>query len=300
MLKNLLKKIYHYPPSMWVSAIKRRIIKKTKLEKIQQLSSNISNIRLLKPDVMTCRTMSTSLLTQCKNIHNGERVFLLGNGPSVRYDDLNRLHKYITFAANRFFMAYENMSMRPTYTVCIDLLVLKQHGQEIANHCGTHLFISDTAENSIQLFMANQNIILLNQTPVRASDFPQDYYFSSDARNLIGFGFGVIYAMMQLAVWMGAKELCLYGIDHTFTLPKDFKKPGIPVIDNGESNHFIKNYRDKGEKWAPPNPKNIEAAFLAAKDYCERNEIKVWNCTRGGKLKIFERRPIDEVLSENR
>ena len=102
--------------------------------------------------------------------------------------------------------------------------------------------------------------------------------------------------MLQLAVWMGIDELYLYGIDHTFKLPSDYKKPGIPVTYEGEQNHFIPNYRDNGEKWAPPNPKKTEEALMCARSYCDKNGIKIYNSTRGGKLEIFERKQFDKII----
>lgn len=234
-------------------------------------------------------------LVDLKDRHLGKRAFLLGNGPSVRLEDLERMNGEVIFAANVFYLAYEKLAMRPTYTVCMDLLFLKR-GAKIAEKCGTPLFIAERAENSQELRKNHDNVISFRETRVWPSDNPDDYYFSPNPTKVVGFGFGVIYSMMQLAVWMGIKEMFLYGIDHTFQLPKDYVKPGVPVTHSGEPNHFIPNYREEGEKWAPPSPPKIEAAFRAARIYCESRDIKIWNSTRGGKLEVFDRCPIDEVL----
>ena len=240
-------------------------------------------------------------LAEFRNIHHAQRAFILGTGPSVRHEDLERMDRKVSFAVNRFYLAYPNMKFRPTYTVCMDLLALKNHGARIAENCGTPLFIAERSEYSKTLRATYDNVITFKETPVKPlwdSNNPEYYYFSTNPVQVVGFGFGVIYTAMQLAVWMGVKEIILYGIDHSFKLPRDYLKPGVPVTHGGEQNYFIPNYREIGENWAPPNLPKTEAGFRAARMYCERNSIKIWNSTRDGKLEIFERRPIDEVLSE--
>ena len=110
-------------------------------------------------------------------------------------------------------------------------------------------------------------------------------------------GDSVVLAAMQLAVWMGAGRIVLYGVDHTFRMPRDFQSHDQPVTDGGEENHFLTNYRSPGEKWWPPRLENIDRAFQAASDYFRRHGIEVANCTRGGKLEAFPRRDFDAELT---
>jgi hypothetical protein len=70
------------------------------------------------------------------------------------------------------------------------------------------------------------------------------------------------------------------------------------VTYGGEQNHFIRDYREPGEKWAPPNPRKTEAALIRARRFCESKGITIWNCTRGGKLEVLQRRSLDDFLSE--
>jgi hypothetical protein len=233
-----------------------------------------------------------------RNQHAGARAFLLGNGPSVRHEDLERMNGSLTFAANRFYKAYPELQMRPTYTCCSDLLVLQRSGDTIAEQCETPLFISERGRSARRLRRRYPNVITFQENTAVVTEDPNEYVISANPLLGVGFGFGVIYTMIQLAVWMGAKELCLYGIDHTFVLPKDFVRPGIQVTYGGEQNHFIRDYREPGEKWAPPNPRKTEAALIRARRFCESKGITIWNCTRGGKLEVLQRRSLDDFLSE--
>lgn len=241
-------------------------------------------------------TRNDRRLAGYRNRHAGERAFLLGNGPSVRQADLERMNGSLTFAANRFYKAYPDLGMRPTYTCCSDLLVLERSGEAIARECGTPLFVSERSALTPTLRRNYPNVITFQESDAKIMEDPNEFLISSNPLLGIGFGFGIIYVMVQLAMWMGVKEICLYGIDHTFVLPTDFQRPGTPVTYEGEQNHFIRDYREPGEKWAPPAPRRIEAGFIRAKRFCEAHGVSLWNCTRGGKLEVLGRKPLDHFL----
>jgi hypothetical protein len=41
-------------------------------------------------------------------------------------------------------------------------------------------------------------------------------------------------------------------------------------------------------------------AYARAKEVCDREGIKIYNATRGGKLEIFERADLDKVLDNTK
>ena len=59
-------------------------------------------------------------LKKYKDIHKGKRIFVIGNGPSLKYDDLEKLkkNKEICIAANKIYLAFDNTKWRPNY-LCI-------------------------------------------------------------------------------------------------------------------------------------------------------------------------------------
>lgn len=58
-------------------------------------------------------------LRQYKDKHKNDICFILGNGPSLQVDDLERLQRagIVTFATNRIYNIFPNTSWRPTYYV---------------------------------------------------------------------------------------------------------------------------------------------------------------------------------------
>ena len=55
------------------------------------------------------------MLKKYKNIHKGQRCFIIGTGPSLSVEDLEKLKGEITFGSNRIFEIYSQTDWRPTY-----------------------------------------------------------------------------------------------------------------------------------------------------------------------------------------
>ncbi len=222
----------------------------------------------------------------------GKRCFVLGNGPSVRVSDLERLHGEFVFAANRFHLAYDKISFRPSFTACSDMLMAEQNGQDILERCGTPLFLEARAARWLTSAM-NERIIRFDVLPrPPGTNGKPGVAFADDATVGLGNAGSIIYDLLQIAVWMGFTEIYLYGMDHTFRLPEQGR--GV-VKDGGEQNHFLPNYRRSGEVWYAPATELIDIGFEKAREECEKRGIIIRNATRGGALEIFERVDFDDV-----
>lgn len=62
-----------------------------------------------------------------KNQHSGRRAWIIGNGPSVRYSDLDRIAEQgdIVFCFNRFHLAYPETTLREDFVVSADTLMIE-------------------------------------------------------------------------------------------------------------------------------------------------------------------------------
>src|SRR5262245_12870616 len=65
---------------------------------------------------------------------SGRRGFVIGNGPSLKTTDLDRLRNEITIASNRIYLAYSETNWRPTLLTCGDRLVWEKFAGEICAH----------------------------------------------------------------------------------------------------------------------------------------------------------------------
>lgn len=225
-------------------------------------------------------------LNSFRGIHVDSECVIVGNGPSVDIDDLKLIQDSgkITFTFNRFYLAYEQLDLdffRPDFIMSIDPQMIKDFGQEII----------DNRNNATVLFGMNNDsrlkgdffsFYIKNRVP---------FEFKRTPFQRISTGDSSVVAAIQLAFFMGMKKIYLYGIDH------DFKHENMNdngMVEGG-SNHFIKDYRSD-KKWFPPMSENIERAFGKCDDFLRSHNGYIVNCSRKTKLKIIERRILDDCL----
>ena len=65
-------------------------------------------------------------LSELKGCHKGQRCFIIGNGPSLKAEDLDKLQNEICFASNMIYKIYDQTSWRPTYYCNSDTRILKK------------------------------------------------------------------------------------------------------------------------------------------------------------------------------
>lgn len=217
-------------------------------------------------------------------------MIILGNGPSVRLQDLNEIAYFPCIAANRFHLSYRDHNLRPLATFCIDPQVVDDHISDIQSFCMSPLYVP--RQFAWRVFKkTGLKAAAIRYFPFDRGDKP--LRFSSNFSHFSGNGASVVYTAIQFAASQQLKDIYLYGIDHNFHI-NNIDDDGM-VIDQGEDNHFIKGYRKPAGKWFPPDIDRIEDAFRLARHECEKQGINIWNATRGGALKIFNRIDFDHA-----
>lgn len=236
-------------------------------------------------------------LTNFKNKHKNKRAFIIGNGPSLKIEDLELLKDEITFAANKIYLAFQDTDWRPTYYFVEDTLVAKNNALDIAK-LDLIKFISKNNKEYFKDIEINGEIYWINQKGLIVRDSVIEYKFSEDFA--IGFfgGWTVIYMMLQAAYYMGIDEIFLIGIDFSFNLEDKslLQKAGVPIMHSGEINHFHANYRSPGELWFSPALDKQLRTFNFSKKFFEKKGINIYNVSRKTKLKVFERCSLKDIL----
>lgn len=235
-------------------------------------------------------------LKTLKDTHKGEKCFVIGNGPSLRAEDLTVLEKngIATFAANRIYKLFENTDWRPTYYACEDEFVLEDIQDKINELDFKYKFIpinfnwfKDIKINNAYYFYQK-----FDSTLQQGGSRPD--FFSEDVTRCIPCRGSVITTCVQLAVYMGFTEIYLIGVDHSFSRMTD--KNGNLIVDEKIKDHF------GNQKNADENTKgifNIDTAtqsFMDMKEFCDKLNVKVYNATRGGKLEVFPRVDFDDLF----
>ena len=77
------------------------------------------------------RTSNKNKLSALKNCYMGRRAFIIGNGPSLRNTDIQKLKGEITIGSNSIFLLFEDTGFRPTFYTVEDRLVAEDRAPTI-------------------------------------------------------------------------------------------------------------------------------------------------------------------------
>ncbi|MCD7796371.1 MAG: DUF115 domain-containing protein [Clostridiales bacterium] len=226
-------------------------------------------------------------LFRLKNTHINQRCFIIATGPSLTIEDLELLKDETTFGMNSITKIFEKTSWRPTYYGIQDRQVYEKMEASILENYknSSNVFVADELENYFSIpsnfieFPYNGNYHLYNG---KYEDYSAK--FSDNAYGIVYDGYSITYSLIQIAVYMGFKEIYLLGCDCNY--PK------------GEKNHFVESgFVDKN---ASSNPIRMRVGYQKVKEYADANAIKIVNCTRGGMLEVFPRAKLEHVIGKEK
>ena len=222
-------------------------------------------------------------ISALKNSQKGKVCFLVGNGPSVRIDDLNAISDAFSFGCNRIYLAYNSMDFRPSYLMSSDRQVINDFGQEMIDASnGNVIFVSEEIPNLTGDFLWLKHV---SRTPL---------IIPLDITRYVMPGGGTLISALQVGIYLGIRHFYIYGMDHSFTYVESGNKSDIYRSVKGDENHFIKSYRSD-QFWCPPSMEQIEGALLSIQSYLEPLGGWIKNATHGGALNILERVNFDQI-----
>ena len=232
---------------------------------------------------------NTDALMKLRNYYSGKRCFIVCNGPSLNAADLNRIHDNgdLSFASNKIDKIFPQTRWRPTFYSVMD-----------ETYQYTLLQTMNIIPARLKFFRkdsycitrkVNGKVIWLNADGNRGLlEAPK---FSEDCTNIIYTIATVTYAMLELAVHMGIKEIYIIGCDNSYGL--EMHKDGT-IINNGTASYFAgsdeKSSKVIGATW------EMNIAYDYARKYADLHGIKILNATRGGHLEAFERIDFDKLF----
>lgn len=221
-------------------------------------------------------------VAQWRDRHHGERCVIMGNGPSLNDTDLDLLKGQVVFGLNRIFLMYDRIGFVPTYHVAVNRLVVEQSVPELR---ASPVPLFTTYNNHAEL-VGRAEIYFLNRLWSRR--------FHRNAAHGIWEGVTVTFVAMQLAYFMGFREVVLVGVDHNFVTQGP---PHKTVTSSGaDPNHFDPNYFGKGFRWQLPDLEMSEVAFRLAREAFEKDGRRIVDSTVGGKLEVFDKMPLERAL----
>lgn len=182
-----------------------------------------------------------------KKLHTDKRVFILCSGPSLSEHDLKPLERRLTIGLNRSFMAFQPA----TYHCVMDHRLYELYKDELEKT--RYLFTFEDRPFGIPVKLLGAE------------------GFSWDLKEGIYSGYTVSYFALQLAVYLGFKEIYFLGLDLK-NMPKQ--------------THFFgfDHHSDTHDQVAFPK---MRKSFENIAPTLKQRGIEVYNCSPTSSLECF-------------
>lgn len=232
-------------------------------------------------------------LKKLKGKYDGQRCFIVGNGPSLTLTDLEALKGEHCFAFNRIYETFDKTSWRPEIYMVLDNDVMKTVAKNF-DRIEAKYKLLNVMGKTIGVKGDDKTIFFCSFGPYRVKEFNYNKKkISKDVSKYISLNYSVTGAAIETAIYLGFKEIYFVGMDHNYSRYID--KDGIGHCDDSVTDYSLMTkhdfvyfiYKDA-----------LESCFKCYRAYCEKHGIKIANATRGGKLEVFERIDIDSLIKE--
>lgn len=237
--------------------------------------------------------------------HDGERCFVVGNGPSLNQIDMTLLKDEVTFGSNRVFLGFEKWGYEFTYWGIEDRLQVEEYLGEYQDG------LSDSITKFVPFDYAEyarfENVTYFPLMYGNGRVFPDGVSFPafSHRPGMLYHGFTITYSLIELAALMGFREIYLIGVDHNYGLGA--KKLSMTrsggdnntwsAADAGVATHFDTRYTTQDKKFVKPRPVNAEVAYACSRQWCDIQGVKIRNATPGSHLDVYDKVQFESLFA---
>jgi hypothetical protein len=218
-------------------------------------------------------------LERFRGKHEGERCFIVANGPSLLLTDLRLLEGEITFGLNRIYLMFQRSTFRPSYYAAVNALVLEQFSEDIRG-LDMPKFLNWN-RRALYLPADPATMFLKSKVVIRDS-------FQGDLTRPLVVGGTVTFVALQIAYYMGFKTVILVGLDHKYGesgLPSRVEQRTASL----DASHFDPQYFPKGSRWQLPDLFRSEIDFALARAAYEADGREILDATAGGRCPVFRK-----------
>ena len=213
-----------------------------------------------------------------------KRCFIVENGPGLALKDLEVLaeRKEFCIGLNMIHKVYEKTKWRPNYICINNILTISRTLAPAFENNSSPVFLTDAVQLYFSPFQYDK-AILYHETDNRDQDYRFVRFGTELSDGTIPGGWTAAYVAIDLAVYMGFREIYLLGMG-SFNGAKSCGEEGLenPIIP------------DKSEEliaWV------IEKAYRRAKvASVEYGGFKIYDATRDGCLEEFERVNFEQLF----
>lgn len=248
-----------------------------------------------------------------KNIHKGKRCFILATGPSINKLNLSVLKDEICFGVGQFYLHKDIDVVNPEYHIQAPqhppfdtetaITIFKSYKKYYKNTTVIFLGDSNFKHSYKRVLLKHTNLKRKNNIFINFRNvIPLDEYnyLSNNVWDITKKPFPVctvIFMALQVALYMGFKEIYLLGCDHDYL--KDVNRVSNHHFYNEEKGisdvEHLTNYYDT-EKWFFDYYKRWKC-YRLVKEFARGKGVKIYNSTHGSMLDVFEFKYLEEIFN---
>ncbi len=219
-------------------------------------------------------------LKQYKNKYKNKRCFIACTGPSLTIEDLESLSGEYVFGMNSIIFIGDKTKWRPDFYGIQDEAVYLKLKEAVQKTDFNNLFFShDLRKHDLP---KGGNLFFLEGYYHWYEFLYRTKYFTRFSTNCyvnIYDGYSITFSLIQLAVYMGFKDIYLIGADCNYMGSKEhFIETGVSSATEAAGDRLIAAYKDYAQ-------------------YSRKYGFNIYNATRGGKLEVFPRVAIEDILA---
>lgn len=238
-------------------------------------------------------------LKKFKDIHTGERCFVIATGPSLTLEDVHKIRNEVTFTMNSGYKLIAN-GFNPSYYFITDGNSYKKIKHDLDSYDLPPVFY-----NEKDIIWENKH--LAYPLPVKVSIVLSRWQWhnlpyllnrkimSDDISKYVTMGDTVVTVILQACIYMGFREIYLLGTDCSFHGKQ--KHSSLMKYDN-EDMIYKKAFKPDNEM--QPTPDDLYLRYMEdyreIKKFADAKGVRIFNATRGGMLEIFPRVNLDDIL----
>lgn len=231
-----------------------------------------------------------------KNKYSDRRCFVIGNGPSLNDMNLNLMKNDLVICANSFFLKFKDLNFVPDFITVEDHLVAEDNYKEFDNLKGIKkIYPIDLKRN----FNENDDTYFIELRRAFRNKKPDGNFKFNNFNEIFYWGGTVLYMNLQLAQYLGCKEVYLIGVDLSYSIPNDATIKGSVITSNSDDpNHFDSSYFGSGKKWHLPETDRMQISFSNAYIEMKKNGVNLFNATKGGNLQEIPRVNYNDLFND--
>lgn len=251
-----------------------------------------------------------------KNLHKGERCFILGNGPSLNSQDLTLLENEYVFTVNQISRHKDFEYIKPTYHFWADPIFfhLDPINKEDAELLEKMKMVNTVDNHPICFYEYEANELIKkynldNELDIRyykcGEQFADINKCDIDMSKIMPSFSTVVHYAIAAAIYMGFSEIYFMGCESTSVLTS------INVrLDEALTNDYAYDLTDNEAKRMRSRVEKVTfeqelycfykviSDYKLINSYCEERGIKLYNCTPGGLVEGVPRVKYETLFNE--